>query len=75
MTEGVTIWGSTFKVECVLTLGYDDDSFPIFRCFDEIYIVEQVKYFIVEIVTISGYLGAINAYEIVVSDHLIVYAL
>ena len=70
VTEGVTIRGSTFKVGCVLTLGYDDDSFPLFGWLDEIYIVEQVKYFLVKIVTISGYLDAINAYEIEVSAQL-----
>ena len=55
---------------CILTLGYDDDQYPLFGWLDQICVNDHDKFFFVRSIEITDVLSHINAYQVKVSDQL-----
>jgi hypothetical protein len=69
--EEASIRGNVYQSGCILTLGYEEDSFPLFGWLEAIYVNDKRKYFLVKKIIIVNYIEVINAYEIDVSEELL----
>ncbi|XP_071845762.1 uncharacterized protein [Apostichopus japonicus] len=68
--DSIVIHGSTFKAGCVLTLGYDEENFPIFSWVSEIYVHEHEKYFMCRKINIIDLVAVVNSYEIEITGEV-----
>jgi hypothetical protein len=68
--EEACIHGNMYKSGCILTLGYEEDLFPLFGWLEAIYVNEHRKHFLVKKVTIVNYMEVVNAYEINITNEL-----
>lgn len=68
--DSIVIHGSTFKAGCVLTLGYDEENFPIFSWVSEIFVHEHEKYFMCRKINIIDLVAVVNSYEIVITGEV-----
>lgn len=69
--ETVVIHGNIYKPGCILILDYDSDNFPVFGWLGAIYVHEHMKLFMCNKVNITDVVEVVNAFEIVITDDLV----